>query len=80
MESQTEKIRGSGRHPNSKANLTYHEGRPPIYGETKKTHSIRITDTGWGGLREIAEQQGCDSVAELLERLGRGSLPLSKKD
>lgn len=80
MGSETQKVRGAGRHPNSQANLTYHEGRPPIYGETKKTHSVRITETGWDGLRALAQQQGCDSIAELLERLGRGSIPLVSQD
>ncbi|MCT7964355.1 hypothetical protein NG791_27125 [Laspinema sp. D1] len=66
-------------HPNSLKNLTYHEGRPKKWGEQKKTRKLTVTETGWEGVVEIAQEQG-HSVSELLEMLGRGQLSLQVKD
>jgi len=62
-----------GKHPNSKANLT-HEGRPRVYGESKESHSVRVTPTGWEGLQSVISDVGVANISELLEYLGRGKL------
>jgi hypothetical protein len=59
-----------GKHPNSKANLT-HEGRPRVYGESKESHSVRVTPTGWDGLQSVINELGIANISELLEYLGR---------
>jgi|GEM_PF-1971640 len=65
-----------GKHPNSLANLTSHEGRPQQYKSKKKARSVSITPEGWDGIGELAEQNGCSSKSEFLEKLGRGLIKL----
>lgn len=47
--------------------------RDSFYGETKKNRTITVTDTGWEGLRSLADSQGL-SISEVLERIGRKAL------
>jgi hypothetical protein len=65
-----------GEHPNSQANLTYHGGRPQAYGTEKKKRYLTVTDEGWEGVQVIAQNWGCASVSDLLEKLGRGKLKI----
>jgi hypothetical protein len=66
-----------GKHPNTLANLTYHEGRPLAFGEAKKRRNLSVTEEAWIGLQPIVEELGCNSVSDLLEKLGRGVVKLS---
>jgi len=61
-----------GQHPNSLANLTYHQGRKSEYGTKKKTRGVTLTDEGWEHLKFLANQHGCSSVSDFLEKIGRG--------
>lgn len=63
-----------GEHPNSIGNLTYHNGRPQAYREPKKQRYLSITETGWQGMQQLAENLGCNGVSELLEKMGRGQI------
>ncbi len=63
-----------GQHPNSQANLTYHGGRPPAYGENKRKRYLSVTDEGWDGVQAAVRAAGCSSVSEFLEKLGRGEV------
>lgn len=45
--------------------------RPLKYEERKLPRKLRMTETGWEGLRSIAASHGI-SIAELLEQIGRG--------
>lgn len=63
-------------HPNSLSNLK-HEGRPLKRGTYKKHRRLSVTDEGWQGCQQIAEDLGI-SVSEILESLGRGELILSR--
>jgi hypothetical protein len=47
--------------------------RPTDYETKKKSHNVRVTDTGWQGFRQAAETLGL-SASELIERIGRGTL------
>jgi hypothetical protein len=66
-----------GEHPNSQANLVYHEGRPKVFGTKKLKRNLTVTETGWLGLQPIIQQVGCNSVSEFLEKVGRGELKVS---
>jgi hypothetical protein len=66
-----------GQHPNSQANLTYHEGRPKVFGVQKKKRNLSITEEGWEGLQPIIKELGCSSVSEFLEKVGRGQVKVS---
>ncbi|MBD2773761.1 hypothetical protein [Iningainema tapete] len=66
-----------GQHPNSKANLIYHEGRPQAFGAKKRKRNLTVTEEGWEGLQPIIQEVGCSSVSEFLEKLGRGQLKVS---
>lgn len=61
-----------GEHPNSLANLTYHKGRKRDFGERKKTRGVSLTDEGWNRMKLLAEEYGCSSVSEFLEKVARG--------
>ncbi len=61
-----------GEHPNSLANLTYHKGRKSDFGERKKTRGVSLTDEGWNRMKLLAEEYGCSSVSEFLEKVARG--------
>ncbi len=61
-----------GQHPNSLANLTYHKGRKSNYGTPKSKRGVTLTDEGWNGIKVLAEQHGCSSVSDFLEKVGRG--------
>lgn len=67
---------GPGQHPNSQDNLM-HEGRPLMYGESKKRRQILATDEGWEGFKALAKTLDI-SASELVERLGRGAIKLAK--
>ena len=69
-----------GEHPNSQANLTYHGGRPKAYDSDKKQRYLSITEEGWEGAQLIAREAGCSSVSELIEKLGRGQISLTKQE
>lgn len=69
-----------GQHPNSKGNLTYHSGRPQSYDEPKKQRYLSITETGWQGMQQLAENLGCNSVSELLEKMGRNQIPVGTNE
>jgi hypothetical protein len=43
---------------------------PVFYDEVKQTHGIKLTDTTWNTLRNVATEQGI-SISELVERWGR---------
>ena len=66
-----------GEHPKSRANLTYHEGRPLIFGKPKKKHGITVTDEGWEGVKDVVKELGCKSVSEFLEKVGRKQVKIS---
>lgn len=63
-----------GSHPNSRANLTYHKGRPKVFSTTKKKRNLTVTEEGWEGLKPVLESTGCNSVSEFLEKVGRGQI------
>lgn len=66
-----------GLHPNSQANLTYHEGRPQAFGVQKKKRNLTVTEEGWEGLQSILSELDCSSVSEFLEKVGRGQVKVS---
>ena len=72
-----EKKYAPGQHPNSRANLNYHEGRPVAFGSRKKTRSITVSEEGWEGAQAVVRELGCSSVSEFMEKLGRGQIKLS---
>ncbi len=49
---------------------------PVLYDEVKKTHGVKLTDTAWNIINEVAQEQGI-SASELVERWGRGLKPQS---
>ena len=61
-----------GQHPNSLANLTYHKGRKSDYGTRKSKRGVSLTDEGWNGIKSLANEHGCTSVSDFLEKVGRG--------
>jgi hypothetical protein len=66
-----------GQHPKSRANLTYHEGRPLTFGKRKKQHGITVTEEGWEGVKDVVKELGCSSVSDFLEKVGRGEVKVS---
>ncbi len=68
----TRKKYTQGEHPNSLANLTYHKGRKSDFGERKKTRGVSLTDEGWNRMKLLAEEYGCSSVSDFLEKVARG--------
>lgn len=62
-----------------KAPIRSQKGVGEIYSETKKAVSVAITPTGLKGLDAIAEKLGV-SRSELVERIGRGIIPLKLDD
>ena len=64
-----------GEHPNSLANLI-HQGRPKAYGTEKKQRYLSITEEGWNGVKNVAKMADCNSVSDLLEKLGRGDFKI----
>ena len=65
-----------GTHPNSIANLNYHQGRKPDYGEAKKRRAFSMTNEGWEKISNIAHQLGCSSPSDLCEKIARGQIKL----
>lgn len=65
-----------GQHPNSLANLQ-HGGRPSVFEEKKKVRAVSVTQQGWNGISQMAEQYGCSSISEFLEKLGRGEVKIA---
>jgi hypothetical protein len=51
------------------------EGRPPRYGKTKTRINLTLTEEGIAGLERLAGALGL-SRSELVERIGRGVIPL----
>jgi hypothetical protein len=66
-----------GKHPNSLLNLTERDGRPLDFEQRKKNRSVTLTDKGWEGLKQLAEDNDCKGISDLLDRLGRGEFSLS---
>jgi hypothetical protein len=66
-----------GEHPHSKANLTYHEGRPLLYSEPKKNRTLCLTEEGWGELKLLAKELGYSSVSEFVEKIARRQVKIS---
>jgi murein DD-endopeptidase MepM/ murein hydrolase activator NlpD len=44
----------------------------------KRRCTVTVTELGWVGAKEVALRAGCQSISELLERLGRGELSLAE--
>lgn len=65
-----------GKHPNSQANLEL-RGRKPDYEEHKKRRFLTVTEQGWNGTKFIAQETGCASISDLIEKLGRGELKIA---
>ncbi|MEM8638922.1 MAG: hypothetical protein AAGG51_08935 [Cyanobacteria bacterium P01_G01_bin.54] len=63
--------------PKSLRNLT-HEGRPYLYGEKKKRHSISVTQSGWEQFRKLSQKFGCDSTSDFVEKLARQHLVITR--
>ncbi|MGB0561935.1 MAG: hypothetical protein ACPGVO_09035 [Spirulinaceae cyanobacterium] len=63
--------------PKSLQNLT-HEGRPYLYGEKKKRHSISVTQSGWEQFRKLSKKFGCDSTSDFVEKLARQHLVVTR--
>jgi len=55
-------------------------GRPPTLSEEKKRkrRNISISDTAWDRLEKLANDLGCASKSELLEKIGQGNVDLSQ--
>ncbi|WP_190707523.1 hypothetical protein [Nodosilinea sp. FACHB-141] len=49
--------------------------RETMYGEAKKRRQLMATDEGWDGFKALATSMDL-SASELVERLGRGTIPL----
>lgn len=61
--------------PQSLANLK-HEGRPLAVGEPKKERVVTVSQTGWSGVKAMADHLNCRGVSDLLEKLGRSEFVL----
>ncbi len=68
----TQKKYTQGEHPHSLSNLTYHQGRKSDFGERKKTRGVSLTDEGWNRMKLLANEYGCNSVSDFLEKVARG--------
>jgi len=60
----------------SKKGYKNRRGQPELYDVLKKRYSMTLTPTGADGLDAIASSLGI-SRSELVERIGRGLIPLS---
>lgn len=65
-----------GENPRSQDNL---QPRETMYGEPKKRREIMVTAAGWDGFKSLAASMDL-SASELVERLGRGIVPLETTD
>ena len=65
--------------PKSLKNLTG-TGRKPFYEQKKKKRAVDVTDRGWAGLKTLAKEEFGTSLAELLEKIGRGDLLVMQLD
>ena len=54
-------------------------GRTPDWDESKKRRYLSVTETGFDGSLKIARSLGCNSVSDLLEKVGRGEILFSKE-
>lgn len=63
-----------GEHPHSQGNL---QPRETMYGEAKKRREVMVTAGGWDGFKALAASMDL-SASELVERLGRGTIPLER--
>jgi hypothetical protein len=71
-----------GKNPASKSGLTSHKGRPKVrdvWGEDAKNLCTSCTPTAKEGISDSLEASGYDSLAELLEYIGRGLITLPQK-
>ena len=55
------------------------DGSSRRYKEDKKRRHLSVTDTGWDKTKAIAKEQLKLSVSEMLEKIGRGELIVTKK-
>ncbi|KOP23409.1 hypothetical protein AMR41_26305 [Hapalosiphon sp. MRB220] len=60
---------------NSRSLENLQPGGQPRYDQPKRARNVSTTDTAWMGLKELAYDREI-SLAELLERLGRGIIKL----
>lgn len=56
----------------------YKEGRPPIYGSSKKQRYLSVTEEGWEGAQEIVREAGYSGISDLIEKLGRKQVKLPR--
>ena len=73
---------GRGENPASRSNLTSHKGRPSvreIWGEDAVKLTTTCTPTAKIGLPDAVKASGYNSLAELLEYIGRGLITLPEK-
>jgi hypothetical protein len=59
------------------SNTIYEKITPPPHPEKKTTHNVSTTPTAWEGLQELANQLGCSSISNLLEKMGRQQFHIS---
>ncbi len=79
--SDTARKHKQGKHPNSLRNLipgVSGSGRKTQYGSKKKKRGIYLTDESFTNLTFLAKKYGCSSVSDLLEKFGRGIIPLDE--
>lgn len=55
------------------------KGEPAFYDEMKKRVNLSLTPTGFDGLENLAEEWGL-SKSELVEQIGRGTIPVPKPE
>ena len=67
-----------GYNPKSIENLRP-DAHKPEYGEKKRSRGIALTDTGTEGLKALARQRSL-SLAEFLERIGRGQIRVERTE
>ncbi len=53
-------------------------GRTPDWDESKKRRYLSVTNTGFNGALKLGRSLGCNSVSDLLEKVGRGEILLKK--
>ncbi len=65
-----------GKHPNSMANLDKGRGagRNCVFDTPKTRRTISVTKESWENLKALAEETGCKSVSDFLEKASRGLL------
>jgi len=54
-------------------------GRTPDWDEPKLRRYLSVTETGFNGAIALAKSLGCNSVSDLLEKVGRGEILFSKE-